>query len=120
MLNRVKPSLLHQVVNHEQRLGVGHVRVGADRVEIALDELAVASLLRLLGPPHGRDVIPLEGRADLLQVLRGEAGQGHGQVEPHGDVAFPLVGEAEELLVGLFAPFSQQDFGVFERGRVDR
>ena len=49
-----------------------------------------------------------------------KAGEGHGQVEPHRDVAVAVVREAVELLVRFLAPFAEQDFGVFQGRRVDR
>ena len=53
-------------------------------------------------------------------VLGGEAGQRHGQIEPQADVAAAVVLELVELLVGLLAPLAEQDFQVLEGRRVDR
>ena len=94
--------------------------VRADRVEVALHELAVAAALRVLAAPHGGDVVPLERRAELADVLGGKAGQRHGEIEPQADVAAAVVLEAVELLVGLRAAFAEEDFEVLERRRVDR
>ena len=107
-------------MDHEQCFDVGCVRGGSDGVEVTLNEFAVSSLLRLFGSPDGADVVPLEGRADLLQVLGCVAGQRDGQVEPHGDVAISLVGEAEQLLVGFVAAFAQKNFAVLQGRGVDR
>ena len=93
---------------------------GADRVEVALHELAVAAALRVLAAPHGGDVVALERRAQLADVLGGEAGQRHGEIEPQADVAAAVVLEAVELLVGFVAAFAGEDFEVLERRRVDR
>ena len=93
---------------------------GADRVEVALHELAVAAALRVLAAPHGGDVVALERRAQLADVLGGEAGQRHGEVEPQADVAAAVVLEAVELLVGFRAALAEQDFEVLQRRRVDR
>ena len=66
------------------------------------------------------DVVALEGRAQLADVLGGEAGQRHGQVEPQADLAAAVVLEAVELLVGLVAPLAGEDFQILQRRRVDR
>ena len=92
----------------------------ADRVEIALHELAVAAALRVLAAPDRGDVIALERHAQLADVLGGEAGQRHGQVEPHADLAAAVVLELVELLVGFVAPLAGEDFQVLQRRRVDR
>jgi len=42
------------------------------------------------------------------------------QIEAEGDIAVAVVFEAVKLLVGLFAAFSQEDFRIFERRRIDR
>ena len=67
-----------------------------------------------------RDVVALERRAEFADVLGGEAGQRHGEVEPQADVAAAVVLEAVELLVGFGAAFAEEDFEVLEGRRVDR
>ena len=57
----------------------------ADRVEVALHEFAVAASLRVFAPPDRGDVIALQRHAQLADVLRGEAGQRHRQIEPQPD-----------------------------------
>ena len=66
------------------------------------------------------DVIALERRAQLADVLRREAGQRHRQIEPQPDPALAVVLELVELLVGLLAPLAGEDFQIFQRRRVDR
>ena len=99
-----------QVVDHQRRLDVGGDRQRADRVEVALHELAVAAALRVLAAPHRGDVVALERRAQLVDVLGDEARQRHRQVEPHADVAPAVVLKAVELLVGLVAPLAERGF----------
>ena len=107
-------------MNHQQRFDVGGVGRCADRVEVALHELAIATLLSVLAAPNGADVIPLERCADLVDVLRDKTSQRNGQVESQRDIAAAVVEKAEQLLVGLFATFAEQNLGVLQRGRVDR
>ena len=108
-----------QVVDHQGRFDVGGRRAGADGVEIALHELAEAALLGPFAAPHGGDVIAFEGRAQLVDVLRGEAGQRHRQIEPQPDPPPAVVLEAVELLVGLVAALAGEDLQVFQGRRVD-
>ena len=109
-----------QVVDHQGGFDVGGDRAGADGVEIALHELAVAAALRVLAPPDRGDVVSLQRNAQLVDVLRGEAGQRHRQVEPQPDPAAAVVLKLVELLVGLFAPLAGEDFQVLQGRRVDR
>ena len=99
--------------------GVGR---GADGVEVALPELAEAAGLRRLAAPDRAHVIALERRAELADVLGGEAGERHRQVEAQGHVAAAVVREAVELPLNLRlrAHLAEQDFRVFQGRRVDR
>ena len=108
-----------QVVDHQRRFDIGGDGKGADGVEIALHEFAVAAALRVLAAPHGGDVVALERRAQLADVLGGEARQRHRQVEPHAHLTAAVVLEAVELLVGFLAPFAGEDFQIFQGRRVD-
>src|SRR3954466_10793549 len=109
-----------QVMSDEHRLGIGGHAFGADGVEVALHELAVTAALCVLAPPNGGDVITLERRAELADVLGREAGERHGQIEAESDVAATMVLKAIELLVGFGAAFAEQDVEVLQRGCVDR
>ena len=113
-------DLGEQLADDEDDLGIGGDALGADRVEIALHELAEAAALRVLAAPDGGDVVALERRAELADVLGGEAGQRHGEVEAQADVAAAVVLKAVELLVGFRAAFAEQDFEILEGRRIDR
>jgi hypothetical protein len=91
-------DLQHQIVNDEQRFNVRGIGLGTDGIEIALDEFAVASFLRILSPPDRAYVIAFERGTEFVDVLRGETGERNCQVEPHGNIAAPLL-ETEHLLV---------------------
>ena len=64
-------------------------------------------------------MIALEGRAQLVDVLRGETGQRHREIEPQPDPPPAVVLEAIELLVGLLAALAGEDFQVLQGRRVD-
>ena len=53
-------------------------------------------------------------------MLGDEAGQRHGEIEPHRHRPAARVGEAIHLLFRFAAPLADQDFFVFQRRRVDR
>ena len=107
-------------MDNEHHLEVGHGARGADRVEVALHELAIPAPLRVLPPPHGRHVVSLEGQAEFIHMLGSKPGEGNGEVEPHSHLPATVVGKPVELLVGLLAPLAGQDLEVFKRRRVDR
>ena len=106
-------------VHHRQDLEIGFRIVDADDVEVALGELAESSFLRVLAPPHLVDMETFEGKGQFVQMGRHEAGEGHSQVETHGDLALAIVLEVEDLLVGFAAAFAEQHLGVFQHRRVD-
>src|SRR5690606_4861500 len=54
-------DLLQGIGQDVDGFSVGERRVGTDDIGVALPELAEPATLRLLGPPDGSDVIPLEG-----------------------------------------------------------
>ena len=88
----VEPDARKQIVDDQRGLDVGGDGRRADRVEVALHELAVAAALRVLAAPHRGDVIALErqcrARAMCWATKRAER---HRQVEPHADVAAAVV-----------------------------
>ena len=124
MLTRISKSLEaegdHQVVDDQRRFDVAGVGGGADGVEVALPELAVAALAGVLAAPDRAHVIALERRAELADVLGREAGERHRQVEAQGHVAVAMIAEAVDELVGFVAALAEQDLGVFQGRRVDR
>ena len=81
----------------------------------------------LAGPLAAKDRadrVALERHAELVDVLGDEPGQGHGQVEPQGQLAgrAPLVGDLEDLpehLVGA-GPLAGQDLHPLDVRRLDR
>ena len=104
-----------EVVDHERGLHVAHGAGRPDRVEVALQELAVATPLGVLSAPDGADVVALEGRAEFVDAWRRIAQRNAIRAAPRrgrrtrsGTSGF-----------GLRAALAQQHLGVLERGRVD-
>ena len=93
---------------------------GADGVEIALPEFAVTAVAGVLAAPDRAHVIALERRAELADVLGGEAGERHGQVETQGHVAAAVIREAVDQLVRFARRPCPEDLGVLQGRRVDR
>jgi hypothetical protein len=56
----LEPKGHEQVVDHQRGFDVGGVRLRADRVKVALHELAEPAGLRALAPPDGAEVVALE------------------------------------------------------------
>ena len=74
------------IVDDQRDFDIGGVGIGADGVAVALVKLAVAAVLGVLAAPDRADVVALKGCAELADVLGGEAGEGHGQIETQGHV----------------------------------
>ena len=110
----------HQVVNDQGRLDVGGVGRRADGVEIALPELAVAALSRVLAAPHWPHVIALEGRIQILDVHGGETRKRDGEIEAQSHVAVAVVAETVNEAIRFLTAFSQENFRVFQGGGVNR
>ena len=110
----------HQVVNHQGHFDVGGVGRGADQIEIALPEFAVAAVSRVFAAPHRSHGVALERDAQLPDILRREAGERHRQIEAEGHIAAAVIDEPIDELVRLLPAFAQQDFRKFEGRGVDR
>ena len=103
-------------MDHEGRFDVGHDAGRADRVEVALHELAVPASLRVLTAQDGGDVVTLEGYSEFADMLGDETGQRHGQVEPQSHSTTTVIDELVQLAIGLCPPFALEDLEVLERG----
>ncbi len=111
-------------MDHLGDLGVGQGALGADGVEVALDELAEPALGGTLAPEDRADGVPLERLAQLVDVLGDEPGERDRQVEPKGQLAglAPLVGDRVDLpehLVGA-GPLAGEDLHALDVRGLDR
>ena len=105
-------------------LGVADRALGADHVEVALDELAEPPLGGPFAAENRADGVALEGAAEFLDVLGDEAGQRDGQVEPKTKFASlpPLVRDLVDLAEDLVrpGPLAGQDVHPLDVGGLDR
>ena len=105
--------------HHGQTLCVGERALGAHDVDVALVELAEASLLRAVGAPHGLDLVALEGQGQA-RVHGHHTGQGHGEVVAEGEVGLAPLGALAALqdlvdeLVALVAVLAHQGLDALE------
>jgi hypothetical protein len=100
-----------QRIRHDQRqldLVVERQRVTVDDVDIGLEELAVATLLRPFTAPRLLDLVAPQREVELAGVLEHVAGERDGQVEvqPEAAVGIAVVlrlqpAQQVDLLVGL-------------------
>ena len=109
-----------------QMLGFDDRRRRADRVDVALIELAEPPARRAIGAPHRLNLIALEELRQLVLILRDDARERHGQVVAQREIglAARLVLAAlenlENELVAFFAVLAEQRLDVLERGRLER
>jgi hypothetical protein len=75
--------------------------------------------LGVFASPDFAEVIPLEGKGQFRKMLSGVASQWYGEIEAESNLPTAVVGELVELLVGFGTSFAQQNFEVFQSGRVD-
>jgi hypothetical protein len=99
--------------------GVGDLAVDADRVEVELGELAVASLVRLVGAPDRRDLVAAEGAGEL-RILRDDACQRRGEVEAEAEVFFLRIADAEDRLLRFLAGAAGEDVEELDGGGGQR
>ena len=97
---RADLQLGENLVGDARQLGIEVQRdpVRVDHVDVALRELAVASVLRALTTPHLLDLVTLEREVEVVEVLGHVAGEGDGQVEVQSQPGVGVV-----LRVGLEA-----------------
>ena len=82
------PSSLQHVADRRAQLRLDHHRPRADRVDVALEELAEPAARRPIGAPHRLDLVSLEELRQLAAVFGDDARERHGQVVAQGQVRF--------------------------------
>ena len=95
-------------------------------VDVALVELAEASLRRAIGAPHRLDLISLEKLRQVVLILRDDARERHREVVSQREVRFAAglvlaaLEDLEDELVALFAVLPEERLNVLERRRFER
>ena len=98
----------------------------AERIDVALIELAEAAARRPIGSPHRLDLIALEEARQLALILRDDARQRHRQVVAQrkiGLAAGLVLAALENLeneLVAFFAVLAEQRLDVLDGRRFER
>ena len=131
----VEAQLLQDLGAGVEHLGFDQPAGGANHIEIALVELAIAPFGGPVGAVDGRDLVPFEVARQLIAVFGDDAGERHGEVVAQagvGDLVFgrgldegalqlgAAFGDAEDELVALFAVFAKQGIEPFHYRRFER
>ncbi len=117
---------LQHVADGGDHLGVNDGRCRADRVHVALVELAKASPRGTVRAPDRLNLIALEEFRQLPAMLRHHARERDGQVVAQREVGLAgrfVLAAAQHLvyeLVALFAVLARQRLDVLERGCLER
>ena len=106
-------------MHNQHHFQIGNGAGCANRVEVALHELAVASALCVFTAPDCCHVVALKGRAEDANVLGAEPGKWNGEIKTHSHLATTMIGKAVELLICLLASLPCQNFQILKRRRVD-
>ena len=127
---------LEYTLHDLHKLHLTQERLRADDIDIALVELAIATLLRTVGTPYGLHLVTLEGECNLVLVLHNVAGKRHREVvaqtllrdlrglthllirEVSSVVA--RIQDLEEQFVALVAILTQEGREVLHRGGLER
>ena len=107
-------------VDYQNRLDIRLDARRSNRIEVALNELAITPVLRVLSTPNRGDVVSLKRRAEFVNMLSRKSGKRHCQVEPHADVAPAGVLELVHLLVRFVRAFALKNLQIFQSWRIDR
>src|SRR5215471_446931 len=112
--------------DRRQLLGFHHRRHRSNRIDIALKELAEATLRWPVRAPDGLNLVALEELRQLALVLRDDAGERYGEVIAKSEVGLAAclmlatTEDLEDQLVAFFTVLSEESLNVLERGRLER
>src|SRR5262249_16032329 len=98
---------------------IGRIGRTSDRVEIALPELSEPAVGGILTAPYRSQVVPLERRAKLVDVLSREARKRNRKIVTKGHIPAAMIIAAIDELVRFFTAFPKKDFGVLQGRCVD-
>ena len=121
-----EPELGQRVGHRRAQLRFDDRRGRAERVDVALVELAEAPARRTVGAPHRLNLVALEQARQLRLVMRDDARERHGQVVAQREVRLPArlvlaaLEDLEDELVALVAVLAEQRLEVLDRRRLER
>src|SRR5207247_6837885 len=113
---------LKHLADGREDLHFDQQRRRADRVDVALIELAKSPARWTVRAPDRLDLIPLEESRQLVLVLRHDARERHGQVVAQREVrvagvlVLAALQDLENQLVAFLAVLAEQRLDVLERG----
>ena len=117
---------LQHFAHRGNHLDFDHRRRRADRVHVALVELAEAAARGPVGAPHRLNLVALEESRQLAAVVGDDARERNGQVVAQREVGLPgglTFAALQHLvyeLVAFFAVLPGQRLDVLERRRLER
>src|SRR5438067_1708857 len=119
-LEVAEPKRCQNFAYGSELLDFNHRRRRADRIDVALVELAKPSAGGPVRPPDRLNLIALEELRQLVLVLRNHACERHGEIVPKREIrlpaclVLPAFEDLENELVALFAVLAEERFDVLE------
>src|SRR5437899_6587196 len=107
------------VANTANDLRVCHLRLDANRVDVELHELAKTARPRLVRAPHGPDGVSAK-RSWQIPVLRDDASEGHGVIEPQAKLLFFRVLNNEDGFLDFFPAGTGEHIKILDCRRGQR
>ena len=110
------------MINKRNNFSVGNRGVGAENINVTLNEFPVASPLGIFCPPDRLDLVAAERQLNLVVIQSQNLGYRHGQIVSETDIAATIVGKKIAqlfekqlpakawqllLMITLFLPVSQ-------------
>ena len=111
-------DLTQEVRTDVDALGVGENVVRPDHVDIPLEELSQAALLRILSPAEPRNREPLDRARQRVDLRVDHACQRRSDFRANRQIPPAAIGEIEKLLGDFFAALSGEQVQILEDRRV--
>src|SRR5437773_6686714 len=125
-LEIVEPELDQDIRHRGAQFRFDHRRRRAERIDVALIELAEAAARWTIGAPHRLDLVALEQPGQLALILRDNARERHSEVIAQGQVGLSsrlVLAALENLeyeLVAFLAVLAEERLDVLDSRRFER
>ena len=122
----LKPQLRHHVADGGEQLRLDDARRRANRIDIALEELAEPPACGPVGTPDGLNLVPLEELRQLVLVLGDDTRERNREVVTQREIrlaarfVLAALQNLENEPVALFAVLPLQRLDVLEGRRLER